>query len=167
MSRATLETTCWSGQSPRQPGSVSGCVEQSTACLIIWTSPKQERNSLCFKPLKPQGLSVTAANMTLTNNLDETRGKFLKLSFLLAFDTLLNMTAPFCILLLGENKFHNCFKTNYMVSVQNRRCILITRNTEQSSLSTRGLLDFFFFFLPNSFSWKPGLVINYIYSVLN
>lgn len=85
-----------------QPGSIRGCVEQSTAYLTIWTLPKQERNSLCVKPLKPRGLSVTKASITLTNHLDETRGTFLKLSFLLAFDILLNMTEPCCILLLGK-----------------------------------------------------------------
>lgn len=40
----------------------------------------QIRNKLLIKPLKPQGLSVTAATTTLTNELGKTRGEFLKLS---------------------------------------------------------------------------------------
>lgn len=76
MSRVTLGTTCWSRQSLWQPGSLSGRVEQSSACPTIWTLPKQEINSLCIKPLKPQGFSVTAASITLTNTFDETRGAF-------------------------------------------------------------------------------------------
>lgn len=36
----------------------------------------QMRNKLLIKPVKPEGLSVTAAATTLSNELDDTRGEF-------------------------------------------------------------------------------------------
>lgn len=59
-------------------------------------------------------------------NLVKHEVNFLNFLLVLALDTFLKMTAPFCILLLWENKFHDCLKTNYVVYLfKNMLCILI------------------------------------------
>lgn len=57
-----------------------------------------EKEALCVKPLKPPGVSASAASMTLANKLEETRNTFLKLFPCDAFDIVLNTTAPFYVL---------------------------------------------------------------------
>lgn len=84
-----------------QPGSLSGRGEQSTTCPPPGLPPT--RSCLYMKSLKPPGFPFTAAGMTLTNKPGETRGRFLTLSPCDAFGILLNMTAPFYILLLLGN----------------------------------------------------------------